>query len=645
MAPCLFDASVVHNPLTHNFQKLVLHVLELLSAAQAGRVSQSVANAVHLVACMLKYITETAPPSSLISIFESVPSLPQSVQGQPSLLPLFINRLTQFLCNQDVSHDMSYLVVMEVLLLLVICCSSQLYTQQTYAPPDTHPILEAIMDQQSSAVPLVTVLLQLVVSRPPLPPKVHLYKPQDTSGYTVMRLVRSAAATVFWIPLRTYQYIWRSSSHPDGPSSPVSDLSLLLLLLLDHYPAHHAERNNGVRDALRNLQDSAASTDAEGGTASSAAASRTAAVSFARLYEYFAQGPHSEASTLLLYVLLHGSKSFLEYVLVRSDVETLLLPILQQLYGASKRCANHLYMLQIIILILSQDTSFSHNIHKITIASVPWYRERLLHRISLGSLVYIVLLRSALHNFGALNDLYLPTNTLAALANLAPQVNGLHSHAAQRLVGLASSLGKRYLKLARQAEEAAALGQQTAPDELQVLADFLRIVLEVINCILYAGVQRNPEVVYAVLHKQEVFAALRHHPRLTELVDNIQVVTDYFNSRLDAVKPQPSSAADAQPGWSVERLLELVQGFAQGWRADRLRPFPELRFVYEEEAQPEEFFVPYVWTLVVTTTSGHLVPWNFAAISLLTPLVGMDSGTLDGAVLEHQHTARWSDDV
>lgn len=76
--------------------------------------------------------------------------------------------------------------------------------------------------------------------------------------------------------------------------------------------------------------------------------------------------------------------------------------------------------------------------------------------------------RSALHNFGALNDLYLPTNTLAALANLAPQVNGLHSHAAQRLVGLASSLGKRYLKLARQAEEAAALGQQTAPDELQV---------------------------------------------------------------------------------------------------------------------------------------------------------------------------------
>lgn len=36
----------------------------------------------------------------------------------------------------------------------------------------------------------------------------------------------------------------------------------------------------------------------------------------------------------------------------------------------------------------------------------------------------------------------------------------------------------------------------------QVLAGFLRIVLEVINTVLAAGLQRNPELVYAVLHKQ-----------------------------------------------------------------------------------------------------------------------------------------------
>lgn len=60
-----------------------------------------------------------------------------------------------------------------------------------------------------------------------------------------------------------------------------------------------------------------------------------------------AAGPHSEASTLLLYTLLHGSRSFQEYVLVRSDPETLLLPVLQHLYQADKARANHLYMLQV----------------------------------------------------------------------------------------------------------------------------------------------------------------------------------------------------------------------------------------------------------------------------------------------------------
>lgn len=49
---------------------------------------------------------------------------------------------------------------------------------------------------------------------------------------------------------------------------------------------------------------------------------------------------------------------------------------------------------QIIVLMLSQDTSFSHNVHKVALRGpIPWYRERVLTHISLGSLVYVVLLR------------------------------------------------------------------------------------------------------------------------------------------------------------------------------------------------------------------------------------------------------------
>lgn len=61
-----------------------------------------------------------------------------------------------------------------------------------------------------------------------------------------------------------------------------------------------------------------------------------------------------------------------------------------------------------------------------------------------------------------------------------------------------------------------------------------------------------------------------------------------------------------------------------GWPAGvQLRQFPELRFTYEEEAAPEGFFVPYVWTLVVTHTT---LPWHSAAIALFSPQTGDDSG-------------------
>lgn len=108
---------------------------------------------------------------------------------------------------------------------------------------------------------------------------------------------------------------------------------------------------------------------------------------------------------------------------------------------------------------------------------VPWYQERVLGPISLGSLVYVVLLRSALHNFAQLSDLYLPTNTLAALANLAPHVSGLHAHAAQRLVGLLVLLARKHAKLSK-ALEAQVVPEEALEAEVQVTGEASRAYLE-----------------------------------------------------------------------------------------------------------------------------------------------------------------------
>ena len=58
----------------------------------------------------------------------------------------------------------------------------------------------------------------------------------------------------------------------------------------------------------------------------------------------------------------------------------------------------------------------------------------------------------------------------------------------------------RYQRLQRVAEE-----EGDKADELQVYADFLRIVLEILNCILVTNLPANPELVYAMLHQQEIF--------------------------------------------------------------------------------------------------------------------------------------------
>ena len=73
----------------------------------------------------------------------------------------------------------------------------------------------------------------------------------------------------------------------------------------------------------------------------------------------------------------------------------------------------------------------------------------------------------------------------------------------------------------------------------------------------------------------------------------------------------------------AEKLMSWPNGY-------QLRLVPELRFSYEEEAAPEAFFVPYVWSLIVSHTSRTLA-WRTEAIALFTPLESYNSAdTLDG---------------
>ena len=55
-----------------------------------------------------------------------------------------------------------------------------------------------------------------------------------------------------------------------------------------------------------------------------------------------------------------------------------------------------------------------------------------------------------------------------------------------------------------------------------------------------------------------------------------------------------------------------------------LQKFPDLKFKYVEEEQPEDFFVPYVWTLV-----ARRIYWNPKSIKLFEPRWRASAGWSD----------------
>jgi hypothetical protein len=77
-------------------------------------------------------------------------------------------------------------------------------------------------------------------------------------------------------------------------------------------------------------------------------------LSFTHLYATIASCIHEEFALLLFYSLLHRNPAFREFVLAKSDVDGLLVPLLESLYAQKELRCNRVYMVLIVLLILSQ---------------------------------------------------------------------------------------------------------------------------------------------------------------------------------------------------------------------------------------------------------------------------------------------------
>ncbi|NXK86133.1 DYM protein, partial [Formicarius rufipectus] len=504
--------------------------------------------------------------------------------------------------------DITYSISLEAVTTLIVFLSCQLFHKEILRESIIHRYLMHGRCLQYTSRLVKTLLYNFIRQERSPPPGTHVFQ-QQTDGGGLLYGIASGVATGLWTVF-TLGGVGSKASPQLEQCSPLANQSLLLLLVLANL-TDAPDTPNPYRQAImsfKNTQDN---------TAFSSSNPHTFQINFNSLYTALCEQQKSDQATLLLYMLLHQNSNVRTYVLARTDIENLVLPILEILYHVEERNSHHVYMALIILLILTEDDGFNRSIHEVILKNITWYAERVLTEISLGSLLILVVIRTIQYNMTRTRDKYLHTNCLAALANMSAQFRSLHQYAAQRIISLFSLLSKKHNKVLEQATQSlrGSLGSSDSPcpdyaQDLNVIEEVIRMMLEIINSCLTSSLHHNPNLVYALLYKRDLFEQFRTHPSFQDIMQNIDLVISFFSSRLE----------QAGAELSVERVLEIIKQGAVALPKDRLRKFPELKFKYVEEEQPEEFFIPYVWSLVYN--SAVALYWNPQDIQLFT----MDSG-------------------
>lgn len=257
----------------------------------------------------------------------------------------------------------------------------------------------------------------------------------------------------------------------------------------------------------------------------------------------------------------------------RTDIDMIVVPILELLMDIKERKVNHVYILMIILLMLSQDDAFGHNANGLILKEVPFYKTRSLHNIRLDSLIVMVLLQVALYNIHSVQDMYLHTNTLATLANIAPTLSDICPTVCQRILNVLEKLDAKLLSPAKEDQ----LNRDDSPTlEMQLISDFLNIIVEVLNAVVVNNLTNNPTLVYCMLYKKECLERIGNDPKYKDMASNISITLRFFG---DHVEKEISAK---HHGLTADRIQDRIILAMRQWNSDMLQASTDLKFSYEE---------------------------------------------------------------
>ncbi|KAK1788460.1 hypothetical protein P4O66_016893 [Electrophorus voltai] len=603
---------IENNPRSGNFATLVrvflgrTKELKISTECQDQLFIWQAHNALFLVRCLLKvFIREMTEEDLHLHFSYQARALSTCEPSSEDLLEELICSLVHLIVEVPLL-DITYNILFEAVTTLLILLSYQLFQKDILREGLIYRCLTRGRCLSLTSRLVKTLLYNFIRQEKCPPPATHIFQPQGDGGGLLYGLA-SGVASGLWNVFTLGGAGSKSGLDQEQNPLPLSNQSLLLLLVLANL-TDGPDYPNPYKQAVicfKNTQDTSSIPSPQ---------PHTFQINFNSLYTALCEQQRSDQTTLLLYTLLHQNANVKTYVLSRTDMESLVMPILEILYHVEERNSHHVYMALIILLILTEDDTFNRSIHEVMLKNINWYTERVLTEISLGSLLILVVIRTIQFNMTRTRDKYLHTNCLAALANMSAQFRCLHQYAAQRIISLFALLSKKHNKVLEQATQSLqrTLGADDGtalPDyaqDLSVIEEVIRMLLEIINSCLCNSLHHNPNLVYALLYKRELFEQFRTHPCFQDIMQNLDTVIGFFSQRLE----------QAGTDLSVERVQEVIKKGAAALPKERLKKFPELKFKYVEEDQPEDFFIPYVWSLVFN--SGVGLYWNSQGIELFS---------------------------
>ena len=523
------------------------------------------------------------------------------------------------LCNKRVTSPTMALHLACVRLLLMACSSQLMFDlDDAEAKEVGHPLARRLFHIASNdaklAGSLMCALLRQIVARPPNSGDicetgsdgVNLQAGGITRGvataFSALFSMRSTKSSRQDEPSLMPRIMMRSAH---SVPSPLGDECVHLFLALCSHSAFGTCDENPFRVAVKNLKDVA--------SRSSVPANRrdSTLVDFEQLIVALRDSASTDTGLLTLYVLISTNSRFLRHVGTSASAASIAQELVKELYGAETSGLAHVSQLIVVmLLILSQDVNFSRSMQTHTCTSTNWYKERIVQKCSLGSMIFIVLTRALKYDCSNSEMVAKELQLLGTIANMACVTRAISGYAAQRLVDVLALFTRKRAKLLRLQSEKSKDDAFYCPiSGIEVCEDFIRIMFEILNCLVtdLDSLEHNPEIVYALMHREEVLMTYRTHPDLAEYVQNIEGILRHYHNAVDSLQ---ENKADSP--MSVGRLKRVISENSldispspkrlstAGLNRDcSIHEFHPLSFTYVEDDTTTAYFLSvFIWACI-----------------------------------------------